>query len=98
MNSIARQLATLMPGGPDLPPVVELYREKQKNAFASGNPTFEESFKVLLDLLPNYRQAVIVVDALDECDPETRGGLIAAFCQLVDPLHGCSSNCSSRKC
>ncbi|KAL2010057.1 hypothetical protein VTN00DRAFT_5864 [Thermoascus crustaceus] len=91
MNSIARQLATLMPGGPILPPVVELHREKQKNAFASGNPTFEESSKVLLDLLPNYRQAVIIVDALDECDSETRGRLITAFCQLVDPLHGFSS-------
>jgi hypothetical protein len=83
MNSIARQLATPTRGGPILAPAVDLYRGKKQNAFASGVPTFEESFNVLVNLLPSYRRTVIIVDALDECD-QTRGKLISKFCHLID--------------
>lgn len=82
MNSIARQLATPTRGSPILPPVVDLHHEKKKNAFASGPPTFEESSKLVLDLLPSYRRVAIIIDALDECD-QSRGKLISTFCQVI---------------
>lgn len=82
MNSIVRQLATPVPAGGILNPVFNLYQEKQKKAFASGPPTFEESFKILLTLLASYKRVVIIVDALDECD-RTREKLMVTFCQMV---------------
>lgn len=76
MNSIIRQLATSITGDPILHPVLELYQEKEKNAFILGKPTFEESVKALLDLLPSHQQITIIVDALDECEQQTRGKLV----------------------
>lgn len=44
----------------------------------------EESYKILDDLFQIYNQITLVVDALDECDKNTRSAFIDILHKLVD--------------
>jgi hypothetical protein len=65
-------------------PLVQLYREKEAEAFASGAITFDESEKLLLQLFKAYSHTTLVLDALDECDQDLRGRLIQVFERLIN--------------
>lgn len=78
--SLARQLAR--PHDAEvLAPARRLYEEYEDEGFAEQQLTQGESEKLLLQLLSEYKAstAILVLDALDECDRATRGGLLAAL-------------------
>jgi hypothetical protein len=76
LASIARQLSTPQRGGPILEPTRIEYEAQKKLDFMSGSLGLEKSKKLVLQLLEQYPSATIVVDALDECNPETREDLL----------------------
>ncbi|KAI8724319.1 NACHT domain-containing protein [Fusarium sp. LHS14.1] len=84
--SIARQLSTPKVGGPLLEAAVEVYRRREaEDTFASGPLRLDESKSLILKLLEQYRDATmtIVIDALDECNPATRGDLLDTLEDLL---------------
>ena len=83
MASIVRQLASLGPGYPLLSPAVEKYNRKKASGFASGGLQLEESCALSLELAQEYHEIVIVLDALDECEPDTRHELLDALQEIV---------------
>jgi hypothetical protein len=74
--SIARQLSSLGPGLPLLPPIVEAYKTRETDGFASGALRIDESRALIIQLVEHYQLTTIVIDALDECDPESRWELL----------------------
>jgi hypothetical protein len=70
--SIARQLSSLQPGLPLLSPIIETYLRKEADAFVSGPLHIRETCALILQLVEFYPLATIVIDALDECDPDKR--------------------------
>jgi hypothetical protein len=83
LASIARQLSNLQPDLPLLKPTVELYKKKEAGAFASGPLRIEESCSLIIQLTEHYPMTIIVVDALDECDPSKRADLLEAFEEIL---------------
>ena len=89
MSSFVRQLSGVENTNKIQRPIVQRYDLKQRNAFASGGLKIEESFDLLRQLVEIYPQITLVVDALDECNKETR----APFMEMLDILvSGKSSN------
>ena len=76
LASIARQLSSLQPGHPLLPPTVAAYKKREMEGFASGSLDIDESRLLILQLIEYYSLTTIVIDALDECDPERRTDLL----------------------
>jgi len=76
LSSIARQLSSLQPGSPLLPPMVAAYREREAEGFASGSFRINESRALILQLIEHYPLTTIVIDALDECHPDNRSDLL----------------------
>src|SRR5215469_2628889 len=70
LASLARQLSALEPGKPLLKPTLDLYKKKEAEGFASGSLRIEESCALIIQLIEQYPVTTIVIDALDECDPE----------------------------
>lgn len=83
LASLARQLSYLEPGKPLLRPTVSLFQEMEAEGFASGPLQMDESLKLILQLIAQYPMATIVIDALDECDPDKRHGLLKALEQIL---------------
>ncbi|KAI8650762.1 NACHT domain-containing protein [Fusarium keratoplasticum] len=83
--SIARQLSTPETGGPLLDAAIEVYKRREEDAFASGSLHLDESRSLILKLLEQYQGATmtIVIDALDECNPLTRGDLLGMLEDLL---------------
>lgn len=87
LASILRQLSCFQPGKSLLPPVIEKYR-KQGEGFRSNGLQLEESRDLIIESIGNYGITTIVVDALDECDPETRQSLLDAFEDILQEAAG----------
>lgn len=60
-----------------------MHNQKRQNAFASGKLKLKESQTILADLFQIYPQTTLVVDALDECDPETRSNFMNVLDRLI---------------
>ena len=87
LASILRQLSCVQPGKSLLPPVIEKYRN-QGEGFISNGLQLEESRELIVELIENYGITTIIVDALDECDPETRQSLLDAFEDILQEAAG----------
>lgn len=59
-----------------LPPIVSAYTKRETDGFASGPLRIDESRALIIQLIEQYPLTTIVIDALDECDPERRGDLL----------------------
>ncbi|CAG9938653.1 unnamed protein product [Clonostachys rosea f. rosea IK726] len=86
LASIARQLATPEVGGAILEPALEVYNERESQASADGPLRLEESKELIIKLLDQYKGATmtIAIDALDECNEDTRGDLLEVFEFLLE--------------
>ncbi|KAJ0368502.1 hypothetical protein COL26b_010785 [Colletotrichum chrysophilum] len=86
LASIARQLAMPQPGGEILDAAVEAYKKFEENAFASKSMTLAQSRELIQKLLESYRgqPITLVIDALDECDKDTRQNLLDALVSLLE--------------
>jgi len=82
LASILRQLSCVEPGKALLTPVVERYK-RQGEGFESRGPSLEESRDLVKTLTEAYGVTTIIVDALDECNPETRQSLLDAFEEIL---------------
>ena len=82
LASIVRQLSCVEPGLPLLPLVIEKY-EKKGQGFSSRGLQIEESCELITKLIEHYPMTTIVIDALDECDPEKRDMLLDAIESLL---------------
>lgn len=88
MNTLVKQLASLKKEGPLHSAVVTEYTRRVSN---TGNPSplnFDDSQNLVMELCNSYPRSWILIDALDECDPETRH-------ELLHALQGLTENCSS---
>ncbi|MCJ1271985.1 hypothetical protein MMC22_011891, partial [Lobaria immixta] len=83
LSSFVRQLSTFRDSGVLPQPTVQMYDQKQQTAFASGTLKSKESHAVLAELFQIYPQITLVVDALDECNRETRLGFIDVLDKLI---------------
>ena len=86
LSSIVRQLSCAEPGLPLLPPVIEKY-EKKGQGFSSQGLQFGESCELIMKLIEHYPVTTIVIDALDECNPDKRE-------MLLDAIEGLLQNSS----
>lgn len=83
LASLARQLSCLEPGKPLMRPTVNLFKEKEEEGFASGPLQMDESLNLVLQLIAQYPLATIVIDAIDECNPQKRHELLKALEQIL---------------
>ncbi|ORX98360.1 hypothetical protein BCR34DRAFT_577292 [Clohesyomyces aquaticus] len=83
LASLARQLSCLAPGKPLLGPSVNLFKDKEAEGFASGSLQMDESLNLILQLITHYPLTTIVIDAMDECDPQKRHELLKALEQIL---------------
>jgi len=59
-----------------MPPIVAAYKKREMEGFASGSLGIHESCALIIELAEYYPLTTIVIDALDECDPERRADLL----------------------
>ena len=78
LASILRQLSCVKPGAPILSPVIEKYK-RHGEGFKSNGLDLDDSRDLIIRLIEDYSMTIIVVDALDECDPVRRQNLLDAF-------------------
>ena len=84
LASIARQLSSLEPGRPLLGPSKEIYERKSMlGATKKANLSTSESCALITKLIEEYALTTIVIDALDECDPETRWELLEVLDSIL---------------
>ncbi|KAM7197300.1 hypothetical protein V8F33_005728 [Rhypophila sp. PSN 637] len=83
--SLVRQLATGLPNGSILPPVLAHYEDALSGTcdFEDQSWTSEESSAVLLELMEEYPAVTIVLDALDEVNEEDRQELMDILSELL---------------
>jgi hypothetical protein len=60
-----------------------MYEEQEVQGFAAERLTMDESQSLILDLLALHPVATITVDALDECDIDTRGEILDVFTDIL---------------
>lgn len=76
----------------------QIYDEKEEEGFASNNIRWDDCRRLLHELVNLYPHTVLVIDALDECNEETRGELVALLDELVNqPSRPVKVFISSRK-
>jgi hypothetical protein len=81
--SIARQISSLKPGLPILQPSIATYRKREEDGFASGSLRIGESCELIIRLGQHYPLITIIIDALDECDPESRADLLSTLEKIL---------------
>lgn len=59
--------------------MVAAYKKREEEGFASGPLNIDESRALILQFTEQYPLTTIVIDALDECDPERRAELLEAL-------------------
>ncbi|KAH6888665.1 hypothetical protein B0T10DRAFT_573510 [Thelonectria olida] len=85
MASLLKQLSRPEVGGPILQPVIDEYNKRKKDGSISMPLTRTESANLMLKLLETYKSTTltIAIDALDECDTETRLDLLDEIEKLL---------------
>jgi hypothetical protein len=85
MRSILKQLSFSDADQTIRDPVVTAYREKEMEARGCGiEPlTHKETVEIILEILQD-NSAVIIIDALDECNPALRQHLFLALSRLIE--------------
>ena len=78
LASILRQLSCVQAGAPILGPVIEKYK-RQGEGFKSNGLDLDDSLDLIIRLVEDHSMTIIIVDALDECDPSMRQSLLDAF-------------------
>jgi hypothetical protein len=81
MLSILKQLSCKNDNTPVLPPVAAKWHERLSQG-SEDRLDLEECIDVILELTME-RPAIIVIDALDECQKETRSGLLEGLDRIT---------------
>ena len=88
LRSLVRQMSCLRPGGALLPPVRDSYDARKKEGFAAGSLDSDECTALILEMTKDRLMTTIVIDALDECDPEKRDVLLGALSRIITDSTG----------
>jgi hypothetical protein len=56
--------------------MIATYKQREAEGFASGSLRIDESRVLIIQLVEHYPLTTMVIDALDECDPEKRTDLL----------------------
>ena len=88
LRSLVRQMSCLRPGDALLQPVRESYDARKKEGFAAGSLDSHECTALILKMTKDRLLTTIVIDALDECDPEKRDVLLEALSSIVTDSTG----------
>ena len=88
LRSLVRQMSCLRPGGALLEPVRKVYGARKKDGFAAGSLSSHECTALIVEMTKHRLMTTIVIDALDECDPEKRGILLEALSSIVTDSAG----------
>ncbi|KIM73983.1 hypothetical protein PILCRDRAFT_715467 [Piloderma croceum F 1598] len=86
LASIAKQLACIEPGGRLLEPARNLQQKKKEES--SDSPDLEETHSLLTELIDCYPVTMILIDALDECDPNRRHVLLESLSTVIQHSPG----------
>lgn len=79
LRAIVKQLAQPKAGSPLQTTVVNEYKRRGEDGFSEGLLQLETSQDIILALSRVYPETIIVLDALDECDPQKRDKLIESL-------------------
>ena len=88
LRSLVRQMSCLRPGGALLQSVRDLYDARKKEGFAAGSLESDECTALILVMTKHRPMTTILIDALDECDPEKRYVLLDALSSIVTDSTG----------
>ncbi|KAF1994380.1 hypothetical protein P154DRAFT_32248 [Amniculicola lignicola CBS 123094] len=83
LRSYVKQLAVSAAKDEIHQSVLAIYNNKKHSGFASSKLTFEESERLLHELIEAFPKVTLVLDALDECREKDRAKLIKVFGRLV---------------
>jgi len=70
LQTMLRQLCVLFPTAL---PRVKMYEDRAKDSHPSGSLDFDECKDIIMLLINEYPQTTIIIDAMDEGDPNERG-------------------------
>ena len=88
IRSIVRQMSIFTLDESIFMPVAQKYKEREENNFAAGTLRLDESIELIIKLTASYSRTIIVIDALDECNPETRYKLMGALTSIIQKGSG----------
>lgn len=83
LASIARQLSSTRHSRTLLHPTIALYECYEEGSFSQESLGLDESCDLILQLAALYPMVTIIIDALDECNPETRKDLVQALQDII---------------
>lgn len=83
LRSLVKQLCLQSPGDSFPEPVLTIYNKRVKDANLTSLLNIEESKHLLIGLSAGFLRTTLIIDALDECDTETRGSLFNAIEEVV---------------
>jgi hypothetical protein len=83
LRSFVKQLSSNRRENAIQPPTVNQYNQKKLEGYASKELNIGESSQLLHELVDIYPQTTIVLDAMDECNRDTRYRLIEIFDSLL---------------
>jgi hypothetical protein len=63
--------------------LLQLYNKKKMDGFSSNKMTMEDCELLIPQLTAAYSSSTFVLDALDECDPRSRGELMHVLNRLI---------------
>jgi hypothetical protein len=86
LRSILKQLSCSKPELPIREPVAEEYKKRKKEAEEHGSEPLKLTVTECIELilaLTHYNPAIIVIDALDECQQDRRHELLEALDDII---------------
>ena len=83
LGSIARQLSCATDGGIVLGPAQDFFTKRKQKGFTSVPPNLEESINLIIALSCAYPITNIIIDALDECNQESRLVLLKSLKKIM---------------
>lgn len=63
--------------------MLSIYWKRQSDGHQSGSLQLDESADLVVKLSAGFSQTTIIIDALDECNHDTRGGLLSRLKKIV---------------
>ncbi|KAL7266091.1 hypothetical protein RUND412_011377, partial [Rhizina undulata] len=96
LSTIVKQLSLLSPEGFLPKAVISFYEEQRKDGIEFRPLGLDKSSELIQQLSKAFDQTVIIVDALDECNKETRFSLLVALKKLRSSTEGLKIFLTSR--
>lgn len=75
----------------------DIYQKKKQTGFASAALTMQEAVDLIQDMTKGYAKTLLTIDALDECEEDSRAEVISAVDKLQDRSLGLKILISSRR-